>query len=205
VLFCLHPYYISSCYYPLHIICFLHLLSTNHKCTRPCYSPLLLQPALRRWRWTGILWWGVLGYALPWLLFLWCYGVFRCFLVFRDIIYVIKILYSWHLAICEHFWTVCVEQLILGIHIMSIWLWHKNRVWQKWYQSLVNHRIASLDRRVLSLILFLVFPKKYFCSNFLLLLLIYKTGLLWLFTLVSFSFLDDEEVYSDKAHLCATA
>jgi hypothetical protein len=43
-----------------------------------------------------------LGYALPRLLFLWCYGVFRCFvlfrmrvtLVFRDIIYVINILYS---------------------------------------------------------------------------------------------------------------
>jgi hypothetical protein len=33
------------CYYPLHIILFLHLLSTNHKCTQPCYSPLLLKPA----------------------------------------------------------------------------------------------------------------------------------------------------------------
>jgi hypothetical protein len=26
------------CYYPLHIIYFLHLLSTNHKCTQPCYA-----------------------------------------------------------------------------------------------------------------------------------------------------------------------
>jgi hypothetical protein len=25
------------CYYLLHIIYFLHLLSTNHKCTQPCY------------------------------------------------------------------------------------------------------------------------------------------------------------------------
>jgi hypothetical protein len=37
------------CHYPLHIIYFLHLLSTNHKSTQlaifPCYSNLLL----RRW------------------------------------------------------------------------------------------------------------------------------------------------------------
>jgi hypothetical protein len=32
------------CYYPLHIILFLHLLSTNHKYTQPCYFPLLLKP-----------------------------------------------------------------------------------------------------------------------------------------------------------------
>jgi hypothetical protein len=25
------------CYYPLHIIYFLDLLSTSHKCTQPCY------------------------------------------------------------------------------------------------------------------------------------------------------------------------
>jgi hypothetical protein len=46
------------------------------------------------------------------------YGVMESFvvpfckkviLVFRDIIYVINILYSWHLAICEHFMFVCVE------------------------------------------------------------------------------------------------
>jgi hypothetical protein len=37
VLFCLHPYYILPCYYPLHIICFLHFLSTNRMCTQPCY------------------------------------------------------------------------------------------------------------------------------------------------------------------------
>jgi hypothetical protein len=57
---------------------------------------------------------------LPQLPFLWSYGVFcysvslRVIIVFRDITYVIIILYSWHLVICEHFWVVCVEQLILG-------------------------------------------------------------------------------------------
>jgi hypothetical protein len=38
----------------------------------------------------------------------------RVVLVFRDIIYVINIPYSWHLVICEHFCSICVEQLILG-------------------------------------------------------------------------------------------
>jgi hypothetical protein len=33
---------------PLHIIYFLHLLSTNHKCTQPCYFPLLLKPAAQK-------------------------------------------------------------------------------------------------------------------------------------------------------------
>jgi hypothetical protein len=31
----------------------------------------------------------------------------RVILVFRDIIYVINIIYSWYLVICEHFWSVC--------------------------------------------------------------------------------------------------
>jgi hypothetical protein len=30
---------------PCIVILFLHLLSTNHKCTQPCYFPLLLKPA----------------------------------------------------------------------------------------------------------------------------------------------------------------
>jgi hypothetical protein len=33
---------------PLHIIYFLHLLSTNHKCTQHCYFPLLLKPAAQK-------------------------------------------------------------------------------------------------------------------------------------------------------------
>jgi hypothetical protein len=30
------------------IILSLHLLSTNHKCTQPCYFPLLLKPAAQK-------------------------------------------------------------------------------------------------------------------------------------------------------------
>jgi hypothetical protein len=40
--FCLQPYYIFTLLLlPCIIILFLHLLSTNHKCTQPCYFPLL--------------------------------------------------------------------------------------------------------------------------------------------------------------------
>jgi hypothetical protein len=47
VLFCLQSYYSLPCY-PLHIICFLHLLSTNHKCVQPYYFPLLYKPAAQK-------------------------------------------------------------------------------------------------------------------------------------------------------------
>jgi hypothetical protein len=58
------------------------------------YSNLLL----RRRGWIRILQRGVLGYVLPRLSFLWCYGVFRysvrlrVIIVFRDTIYVIIII-----------------------------------------------------------------------------------------------------------------
>jgi hypothetical protein len=74
--------------------------------------------------------------------------------VFRDIIYVIIILYSWHLVICKHFWPYVWNNWSWVMHTMSSWFWHKNGVWQKWYQSRVNRRNDRLVRRVLSLILF---------------------------------------------------
>jgi hypothetical protein len=37
--FCLQPYALFALLLPLHIIYFLHLLSTNHKCTQPCDFP----------------------------------------------------------------------------------------------------------------------------------------------------------------------
>ena len=75
--------------------CWVPTISVLNLAIFPCYSNLLL----RRRRWTGILRWGVLGYASPRLPFLWCYGVFRCsislrvILVFKDIIYIIIIFY----------------------------------------------------------------------------------------------------------------
>jgi hypothetical protein len=96
--------------------CWVPTISVLNLAIFPCYSNLLLR---RRW-WTGILRWGVPGYASPWLTFLWCYGVFRCFvslrvvIVFKDIIYVIVILYTMTFGYLWALLAVCVEQLILG-------------------------------------------------------------------------------------------
>jgi hypothetical protein len=46
--FCLYPYTLFLLVITLHIIYFPHLLSTNHKCTQPCYFPLLLKPAAQK-------------------------------------------------------------------------------------------------------------------------------------------------------------
>jgi hypothetical protein len=119
----------------------------------PLYSTLLL----RRRGWTGILRRGVLGYVLPRLSFLWCYGVFRYSVLLRIVIVfgdticvIIIILYSWHLEICEHFWPYVWNNWSWVMHTMSTWYWCKNPVWQKWYQRHVNRRNTILDRRVLS-------------------------------------------------------
>jgi hypothetical protein len=46
--FCLQPYTLFLLVITLHIIYFLHLLSTNHKCTQPCYFPQLLKLAAQK-------------------------------------------------------------------------------------------------------------------------------------------------------------
>jgi hypothetical protein len=151
--------YLSCCYLYISFIyctCWVPTISVLNFAIVPYYSNLLL----RRRRCIRILRWGVLGYVLLWLLFLWCYRVFRYFvplrviLVFRDIIYVIIILYSWHLVISEHFYPYVWSNWPCVMHTMGTWFWHKNRVWLKWYQSHVNSMNASLVRRVLSLIFF---------------------------------------------------
>jgi hypothetical protein len=136
--------------------CWVPTISVLNLAIFPYYSNLLL----RRRGWTGILWLGVIGYVLPRLSFLWCYGVFRysiplrVIIVFRDTTYVIIILYSCHLVICEHFWPYVRNYWSWVMHTMSTSFWHKNRVRQKWYQSHVNRRNAILDIRVLFLFLF---------------------------------------------------
>jgi hypothetical protein len=70
------------CYYPLHIIYFLHLLSTNHKCTQPYYFPLLLKPTAQKEKmdWnssTRSSWLRVAPVAIPvvlWSLLLLCFA-----------------------------------------------------------------------------------------------------------------------------------
>jgi hypothetical protein len=62
----------------------------------------------------------------------------RVITVLRDIIYVIIILYSWHLVIWEHFWPDVWYNWSWVMHTMSTWFWHKNRVW---------HHPQGLQRR----------------------------------------------------------
>jgi hypothetical protein len=48
---CISSYHfilVLSLLLPCIIILFLHLLNTNHKCTQPCYFPLLLKPAAQK-------------------------------------------------------------------------------------------------------------------------------------------------------------
>jgi hypothetical protein len=45
---CLQPYALFSLILSLHVIYFLHLLSTNHKCTQLCCFPLPLKPAAQK-------------------------------------------------------------------------------------------------------------------------------------------------------------
>jgi hypothetical protein len=49
--------------------------------------------------------------------------------VFKYIIYVIIILHSWLLVICEHFWSYVWSNWSWVMHTMSTWFWHKNRIW----------------------------------------------------------------------------
>jgi hypothetical protein len=123
-------YYLALSFYSC--TCWVPTISVLNLVIFPCYSNLVL----RRRGWTGILWRGVLGYMLLRMSFRWCYGVFRGFIllrviiVFRDTTYVIIILYSWHLVICEHFWPYVWNNWSWVMHTMSTWFWHKNRVWQ---------------------------------------------------------------------------
>jgi hypothetical protein len=48
--FCLSFYYSFILVITLHSHFFLHLLSTNHKCTQSCNFPLLLKPAAQKER-----------------------------------------------------------------------------------------------------------------------------------------------------------
>jgi hypothetical protein len=99
VYFYLQSYALLPCHYLyisfIYCTCWVTIISVLNLAIFPYYSNLLL----RRGGWTGILRRGVLGYMLPRLPFLWCYGPFhyyvslRVILFFKDIIYIIIILY----------------------------------------------------------------------------------------------------------------
>jgi hypothetical protein len=71
--------------------------------------------------------------------------------VFRDTIYVIIILYSWHLVFCEHFWPYVWNNWSWVMHTMSTWFWHKNQVWHHepvYHDSLHSTEIAQFCPQV---------------------------------------------------------
>jgi hypothetical protein len=111
----------------IYCTCWVPTISVLNLAIFPSYSSLLL----RRRRWSRIHWWGVLGYMLPRLLFLWCYGVFcysislRDILVFKDTIYVIIIIYIHDIWLCEDFWPYVWNNWSWVMHTMSTWFWHK--------------------------------------------------------------------------------
>jgi hypothetical protein len=119
-------YYLVLSFYSC--TCWVPTISVLNLAIFPFCSNLLF----RRWRWTEILRWGVIGYVLPRLPFLLSYGVFHCSIslrvitVFRDITYVIIILYLWHLVFYEPFWSYVWNNLSCVLHMMSTWFWHKN-------------------------------------------------------------------------------
>jgi hypothetical protein len=121
-------YYFELSFYSC--TCWLPAISVLNLIIFFCYSNLLLK--MRRW--AGIFRRRVLGYVLPLLSFLWSYGVFhysvslRTVIVFRDITYIIIILYSWCLIICEYFLSYVWNNWSKIIHMMSTWFWHKNQV-----------------------------------------------------------------------------
>jgi hypothetical protein len=97
--FCLQPYTLFLLVITLHIIYFLQLLSTNHKYTQPCYFPLLLKTCCSEGE-DGLEFFDIEFWATRRPSCRSCgYGVFRysvslrLALVFKDINYVIIILY----------------------------------------------------------------------------------------------------------------
>jgi hypothetical protein len=136
-------YYLALWFYSY--TCWVPIITVLSLAIFPCYSNLLL----RRRGWTGILRRGVLGYVLSRLSFMWSYGVFRCsvplriVIVFRDTIYVIIILYSWHLLSVNIFGRMCGTTdpgsciwWVLGFDIKTgydtdkpspTWLWGPNQ------------------------------------------------------------------------------
>jgi hypothetical protein len=107
---------------------FMHLLCTNHKCTHPCYFPCYSNLLLRRWRWCGILWWGVLGLRCPDCIFLWIMESSDVLLsrellsLWTTFIRVIVILYLWQLALLWTCLLVCVEYKCSWAHIRWVFI-----------------------------------------------------------------------------------
>jgi hypothetical protein len=135
---------------------FLHLLSTNHKCTQPCYFPLLYKPAAQKLKkiWSIMIWssrWVIAPDRLP--VQLWCLSAAmlpRVFdLVFCKTIFGDKYYILWHWLFFIHFlYGMCVNLIPGKTYYEHSVLAQKLGV-TEWYLSCVDRRNASLVRRVI--------------------------------------------------------
>jgi hypothetical protein len=116
---------------------FLHLLSTNHKCTQPCYFPLLLKPTAQKLKkiWSTLMRSsrrantpGRLPMELWHLSAVMLLRVFD--LVFCNTLFGNKYYILWHWLFCIQFlYGMCVN--LIPVHTYyehSVWPW--NQVWQ---------------------------------------------------------------------------
>jgi hypothetical protein len=119
------------CYYHLHIILFLHLLSTNHKCIQPWYFPLLYKPSAQKVKMvmensltrSSRLCAALVAVPVE----LWCLStvmLLRVFnLVFCKMLFGNKYYILWHWLFCIHFlYSMCVN-LILGHTYYENFVW----------------------------------------------------------------------------------
>jgi hypothetical protein len=126
------PYYYTM---PILISCTCWVLTIS--VLNIAIFPLLLKLAAQKMK---IVWNSLMRssrLALPRLHIPMDYGVFHCstsvresFSLLKDNIYLMIILYSWHLALLWILMFVCMEILFLGTHAMSIGFWSQNWVWQ---------------------------------------------------------------------------
>jgi hypothetical protein len=129
--FCLQHYVLFTLLLTLHIIYLLHMLSTNHKCTQPCYFSLLLKLDAQKEKMgrnylTRSSRLCVAPVAIP--VVLWSLLVFRFIKshlsLYRHYLCNNYTLYSWHLVIYEHFclyvwnnWSWSCIRWVLGFDI----------------------------------------------------------------------------------------
>jgi hypothetical protein len=158
--FCLLPYTSSTLILPLHIIYFLHLLSTNHKCTQPCYFPMPQKPASQKLKkiWCSAIWSSrrmiAPGRLLVELCCLSAAMLPRVLdLVFCKTLFGNKYYILWHWLFCIYFLNGRRANTILGhtYYEYSVWVLKSGMI--EWYHIHADRRNASLVRRVLPLVL----------------------------------------------------
>jgi hypothetical protein len=146
---------------PMHIIYFLHLLSTNHKCIQPCYFPMPHKPASQKLKkvWRSTIWssrWVIAPGQFP--MELWCLFAAMLLrvldLVFCKTLFGNRYYILWQWLFCIYFLNGRCVNLIPGHTYYEYSVWVLKLGMTEWYHIHVDRRNAILVRRVLPLVLF---------------------------------------------------